>query len=1035
MKTRLSRIQVSVVIAGAMLLNVASWAADIEYPGFIKVENFDQIAGDPVANLLAAAKYTNNLPDSVTFLSTLYWARNPAADNYGSRITGFITPQETAAYVFFVASDNDSSLYLSTDATPANLKLIAADQGWQNARTWTGAGGTSSGDGTTNVVFRRGRNPGPDVLLTNGFQWVGPFQNRSDEFLNSPSTNLLASAAQRWPTTDGNGNAVINLVANQKYYFQYLFKEGGGGDNAGVAWKKAGDPDPLNGDPEIQSPFLSVISSDTLTIRTQPTNTTVSEGQIVNFRVDVLGVPGDSDTTLFTYQWYANNVAISDGTGNAATYTILSAAASDNGKQYKVTITSAGTSPAGILNATSSVATLTVVSDPVPPRISRIRSSDSFASAKITYSEAVRNEAVDPANYVFSGGLTVTDANFDIVADAATEDPKNPLNPLNRVAVILFTSTQTAGATYPLTINNVKDLIGNNLAPNNTTTMYANVFQPGILSFKRWIGGGNLQALVNNPLRYANPNESTTLTTAETAFFRYPNDEDYMALVSGFFIPTVTTNYVFFACADNDGFLYLSTDADIANRKLIAADVGWQNQRVWTGPGGDTAKRRGDGVGGGPFENRSDQLLTSARAIAGTGLPFGALPLVPSDAQDPEPWPTTDGSGNAVISLTASNRYAFQLWHQEFDGGRVEATFKFVGEPDPADGTVSRITSGLIGAYVDPTSLLPVITAQPTNVNFTVGGPINFYVTATSSLPISYQWYGNGVAIPNATNSTLTINNATAANLGAYYVAVSNENGPVNSVQALALTTLPPPGLTFQQDGTGMLVIEAEHYFAAATAPDGHLWVPLSSRAGYSGPGYMQVLPDSGVNAGNASTLTNGARLDLRAAFSTAGTNYVWIRGGDPTAGGAGDSVHVGIDGLITAGGTQVSGTPTFNTTSWNWVGNIQGDTRTYVVVDAPGTHTINLWMREDGFLMDKIILTTDSAFTPTGTGPAESAVVSPGPVLSIGRNGANIVITYTGTLLSAPTVNGSYTPVSGASGGSYTVSPTNTQQYFRAQQ
>jgi hypothetical protein len=197
----------------------------------------------------------------------------------------------------------------------------------------------------------------------------------------------------------------------------------------------------------------------------------------------------------------------------------------------------------------------------------------------------------------------------------------------------------------------------------------------------------------------------------------------------------------------------------------------------------------------------------------------------------------------------------------------------------------------------------------------------------------------------------------------------------------------------------------------------------------------MQVLPDSGVNAGNASTLTNGARLDLRAAFSTAGTNYVWIRGGDPTAGGAGDSVHVGIDGLITAGGTQVSGTPTFNTTSWNWVGNIQGDTRTYVVVDAAGTHTINLWMREDGFLMDKIILTTDSAFTPTGTGPAESAVVSPGPVLSIGRNGANIVITYTGTLLSAPTVDGSYTPVSGASGGSYTVSPTNTQQYFRAQQ
>jgi hypothetical protein len=91
--------------------------------------------------------------------------------------------------------------------------------------------------------------------------------------------------------------------------------------------------------------------------------------------------------------------------------------------------------------------------------------------------------------------------------------------------------------------------------------------------------------------------------------------------------------------------------------------------------------------------------------------------------------------------------------------------------------------------------------------------------------------------------------------------------------------------------------------------------------------------------------------------------------------------------------------------------------------------------MREDGLSIDKIILTTDSAFTPTGTGPAESAQVGSGPTLSIGRSGANIVITYTGTLLSAPTVNGTYTAVPGASGGSYTFSPTNAQQYFRAQQ
>src|SRR5262249_7582938 len=161
--------------------------------------------------------------------------------------------------------------------------------------------------------------------------------------------------------------------------------------------------------------------------------------------------------------------------------------------------------------------------------------------------------------------------------------------------------------------------------------------------------------------------------------------------------------------------------------KMIAADVGWQNTREWTGPGGDTAKRRGDGAGNGPFENRSDQLLTSMRALNGTGLLNG---LLPPDGIDPDPWPSVDGSGHAVITLPNGVRYSFQLWHVEGDSGRAESTFKYGGEPDPVNGTGSRIGTGVIGAFVDPSSLLPIITGQPTNVNFTAGSTIIFHVTA-----------------------------------------------------------------------------------------------------------------------------------------------------------------------------------------------------------------------------------------------------------------------------------------------------------------
>ncbi|MEE9355422.1 MAG: LamG-like jellyroll fold domain-containing protein, partial [Methylococcaceae bacterium] len=41
--------------------------------------------------------------------------------------------------------------------------------------------------------------------------------------------------------------------------------------------------------------------------------------------------------------------------------------------------------------------------------------------------------------------------------------------------------------------------------------------------------------------------------------------------------------------------------------------------------------------------------------------------------------------------------------------------------------------------------------------------------------------------------------------------------------------------------------------------------------------------------------------------------------------------------------------------------------------ISTPGVHTINVWMREDGFVFDKVVVTTDANYTPSGTGPAES--------------------------------------------------------------
>jgi RHS repeat-associated protein len=89
-------------------------------------------------------------------------------------------------------------------------------------------------------------------------------------------------------------------------------------------------------------------------------------------------------------------------------------------------------------------------------------------------------------------------------------------------------------------------------------------------------------------------------------------------------------------------------------------------------------------------------------------------------------------------------------------------------------------------------------------------------------------------------------------------------------------------------------------------------------------------------------------------------------------ANAAGDSVCVGLDGQPLSGGATISGFPPG---AWAWRNELveTGQPATFVV-DTPGVHTLNLWMREDGLRVDRILLTTDTAYLPAGFGPAETA-------------------------------------------------------------
>ena len=58
---------------------------------------------------------------------------------------------------------------------------------------------------------------------------------------------------------------------------------------------------------------------------------------------------------------------------------------------------------------------------------------------------------------------------------------------------------------------------------------------------------------------------------------------------------------------------------------------------------------------------------------------------------------------------------------------------------------------------------------------------------------------------------------------------------------------------------------------------------------------------------------------------------------------------------------------------TFSWTGITTSAGRVRITVGSAGVHVLNLWMREDGATVDRLILTTDASYTPSGNGPPAS--------------------------------------------------------------
>jgi hypothetical protein len=229
-----------------------------------------------------------------------------------------------------------------------------------------------------------------------------------------------------------NISAPVQLEAGQKYYVEALMKQGAGADNLAVTWRAPSGPEVRDFDAPISGAYLATYAnpdSAALTITQQPQSATVPEQQAVTLSILVAA----SSPEVF-YQWQKDGVDITGAT--APRYVTPPLALADGGASYRCLVCIPGAS------VTSDPATLAVTADTTLPTIVSAEGNLNLNQVTIGFSETVSPaDATNLLDFGLSGGLSVTDARLG-------GDGKS---------VLLYTSPQTSGAQYTVTVNGMHD--------------------------------------------------------------------------------------------------------------------------------------------------------------------------------------------------------------------------------------------------------------------------------------------------------------------------------------------------------------------------------------------------------------------------------------------------------------------------------------------------------------------------------------------------------------------------------------------------
>jgi hypothetical protein len=555
-----------------------------------------------------------------------------------------------------------------------------------------------------------------------------------------------------------------------------------------------------------------------LSVTVSPSSVTLDFGQSQTFTSSVSG-----GTSPYSYQWYLNGVAVSGATGASWTFTPSSTGS------YTVYVK---VTDSACKQATSNTATVTVkaaLSVTVSPssvtldvgQSQTFTSSVSGGTSPYSYQWYLNGVAVSGAtgaSWTFTPSSSGTYTVYVEVTDSAT----SPANAKSNVASVTVNLQLTVTISPPISTIYLTQSQGYTSSVSGGTSPY---------SYQWYVNGSAVSGATGS---------TWTFTPATTGTYQiYVRVTDGVGEVASSSIARLTVNpKPSMSVMINPSSAVIDLTQSVAFVSSITGGVSpysyqwYVNGSAVSGATGSTWTFTPATAGHYQvYLNVTDSLSTKAKSNV-------AVVTVNS-------LPTVSITPTAVVMDVGQS----QLFTSSVSGGTVPCSYQWylngvaVSGATGASWTFTPSSTGSYSIYVEVTDSVGAmatsntatvtvnaalsVTISPSSVTVDVGQSLTFTCTVSGgTVPCSYQWYLNGVAVSGATGASWTF---TPSSTGSYsiYVEVTDSVGAMATSNTATVTVNGAPSVTISP-GSATLDVGQSQLFTSSvsggTVPCSYQW-------------------------------------------------------------------------------------------------------------------------------------------------------------------------------------------------------------------